>query len=119
MAEASHRLHQPRVGAMADVIHLPTSLSSDEIRFAVVVLAQRAARGAVKRQLQRGVSLLSHSEISSRAKELQCQSFDDQSACGGAGMEELNGQTGSCRALRGGDGSRISCSSETDISGNG
>ena len=31
------------------------------------------------------VSLLSYSEISSRAKELQCQSFDDQSACGGAG----------------------------------
>ena len=70
MAEASHRLHQPQVGAMADVIHLPTSLSSDEVRFAVVVLAQRAAREAVKRQLQHGVSLLSYSEISSRAKEL-------------------------------------------------
>jgi hypothetical protein len=39
MAEVSHRLHQPQVGAMADVIHLPTSLSSDEVRFAVVVLA--------------------------------------------------------------------------------
>jgi len=75
MAEASHRLHQPQVGAVADVIHLPTSLSSDEVRFAVVVLAQRAARGAVKRQLQHGVSLLSYSEISSRAKELQCQLF--------------------------------------------
>jgi hypothetical protein len=52
MAEANHRVHQPQLGAMADVIQLPTSLSSDEVRFAVIVLAQRAAREAVKRQLQ-------------------------------------------------------------------
>ena len=32
MAEANHRVHQPLVGAMADVIHLPTSLSSDEVK---------------------------------------------------------------------------------------
>ena len=72
MAEANHRVRQPQVGAMADVIHLPTSLSSDEVKFAVIVLARRAAREAVKRQLQHAgvrVSLLSCSEISSRANQ--------------------------------------------------
>ena len=57
---------------MADVIHLPTSLSSDEVKFAVIVLARRAAREAVKRQLQHAgvrVPLLSCSEISSRANQ--------------------------------------------------
>jgi hypothetical protein len=85
MAEASHSVHQAQIRAMdgagtaippegttMNIIHLPTSLSSDEVKFAVIVLAQRAAREAVKRQLQAQgvrVALLPCSEISRRANE--------------------------------------------------